>query len=102
MKLCRHMKMLLGITALAGVFSAGLLLDRGSAPEAARTPKAKVSAAEHVRTIDAMKPRKRARPLVALLGHNAGTETTDFLVPYGVLAASGVADVVAVAPEDAP
>lgn len=39
---------------------------------------------------------QRERPLVAVLADNAGTETTDFMVPYGVLRASGVADVVAV------
>jgi transcriptional regulator GlxA family with amidase domain len=29
-----------------------------------------------------------ARPVVALVAHNAGTETTDFLIPYGILAMS--------------
>lgn len=97
MKLCRHMKMLLGLTALAGVFSAGLLLD--DAGEERPTTQSPVAAGEHASTIESMKPPKRERPLVAVLGHNAGTETTDFLVPYGVLKASGAADVVAVAPE---
>ena len=54
---------------------------------------------EHAATIAAMKPPKRARPVIAVVGQNDGTETTDFIVPYAVLAASGVADVVAVAPE---
>jgi len=57
---------------------------------------------EHQRTIDALRPPKRERPLIAVLADNAGTETTDFLVPYGVLVASEVADVVAVAPESGP
>lgn len=96
MKLCRHMKMLLGLTALAGVFSAGLLLDRASGPQATRPA---ISAQEHARTIERMRSTKRERPLVAVLGHNDGTETTDFLVPYGALKASGAADVVSVAPE---
>jgi putative intracellular protease/amidase len=39
---------------------------------------------------------------VAVLGQNDGTETTDFLVPYGVLRESGVADVVAVATRPGP
>ncbi|WP_017905178.1 DJ-1/PfpI family protein [Pseudomonas asplenii] len=38
----------------------------------------------------------RSRPLVVVLADNAGTETTDFLVPYGVLKESGVMEVVAV------
>ena len=35
MKLCRHMKMLLGVSAIAAVFSAGLLLDRALVADAA-------------------------------------------------------------------
>ena len=38
----------------------------------------------------------RMRPLVVVLADNAGTETTDFVIPYGVLKESGVADVVTV------
>jgi putative intracellular protease/amidase len=37
------------------------------------------------------------RPLVAVVGDNDGTEVTDFVIPYGVLSASGAADVVDVA-----
>ena len=39
----------------------------------------------------------RERPVVAVLAYNPATEITDFVVPYGVLVESGVADVVAVA-----
>lgn len=38
----------------------------------------------------------RLRPIVAIIGENAGTELTDFVIPYGVLQASGVAEVVTV------
>ncbi|WP_241021322.1 DJ-1/PfpI family protein [Burkholderia sp. Ac-20344] len=38
----------------------------------------------------------RTRPLVAIVADNAGTETTDFIVPYSILKASGTVDVVAV------
>jgi len=43
-----------------------------------------------------------ARPVVAILAHNGGTEITDFLVPYGVIAGSGAADVEAVSTEAGP
>ncbi len=46
--------------------------------------------------------RAAARPLVAVLAANDGTEVTDFVVPYGVLAQSGVVDVVDVAVESGP
>ncbi|MGH6963204.1 MAG: DJ-1/PfpI family protein, partial [Phenylobacterium sp.] len=35
----------------------------------------------------------RGRPLVVVVAENLGAETTDFTIPYGVLKASGVADV---------
>lgn len=53
--------------------------------------------------IDPWQPRfGRTRPLVAVLGQNAGTELIDFFVPYGVLVESDVADVMAVATEPGP
>lgn len=53
--------------------------------------------------IDPWQPRfGRTRPLVAVLGQNAGTELIDFFVPYGVLVESGAADVMAVATEPGP
>ena len=35
-----------------------------------------------------------ARPLVAVVGDNEGTEVTDFVIPYGVLKQSGAAEVI--------
>lgn len=39
----------------------------------------------------------RSRPVVAVIGENAGTELTDFVIPYSVLVQSGAADVITVA-----
>ncbi|MCX6953547.1 MAG: DJ-1/PfpI family protein [Verrucomicrobia bacterium] len=39
----------------------------------------------------------RRQPVIAIVGENSGTELTDFVIPYGVLAASGAAEVVTVA-----
>ena len=73
------------------------------APSTHAAPRsASIPADEHAATIAALSPPKRRRPVVALLGHNDGTETTDYLIPYAVLAESAAADVVAVAPEDRP
>jgi putative intracellular protease/amidase len=38
----------------------------------------------------------RTKPVVAVAGDNNGTELTDFVIPYGVLARSGAADVLSV------
>ncbi|TFW08321.1 transcriptional regulator [Oxalobacteraceae bacterium OM1] len=44
----------------------------------------------------------RSKPVVAIIGHNGGTEVTDYLIPYGVLSESGAADVQALAVHDGP
>jgi putative intracellular protease/amidase len=43
-----------------------------------------------------------ARPLVAVLGHNEGTELSDFVLPYGIVKQAGVADVVALGVHPGP
>lgn len=43
----------------------------------------------------ALRPPKRSRPLIAIVGLNEGTEVTDYLMPYGVLSRAGIADVAA-------
>lgn len=45
----------------------------------------------------ALKPPKRARPVIAIIGVNEGTEVTDYLMPYGILTRADVADVLALA-----
>jgi transcriptional regulator GlxA family with amidase domain len=44
----------------------------------------------------------RTRPVVAVIGENEFTELTDYVVPYSVLAESGVAEVVAIATRAGP
>jgi putative intracellular protease/amidase len=52
--------------------------------------------------IAALKPRKRQHPLIAIIGINDGTETTDYLMPYGILKRADIADVVALATKPGP
>ena len=49
-----------------------------------------------------MKPPKRQRPLIAIIGINDATETTDYLMPYGILKRADVADVVTLATAPGP
>jgi putative intracellular protease/amidase len=44
----------------------------------------------------------RSRPLVAVVGENSASELTDFVIPYGVLARSAVADTVTVSTQPGP
>src|SRR5688572_4282716 len=53
-------------------------------------------------TIAALKPPKRERPLIAIIGINDATEATDYLMPFGVLRRADVADVLALATKPGP
>jgi putative intracellular protease/amidase len=53
-------------------------------------------------TLATLRPPKRARPLIAIVGINNATETTDYLMPYGILRRADVADVVLLATERGP
>jgi len=57
---------------------------------------------ETAATLAALKPPKRARPLIAIIGINEGTETNDYLMPFGILARAGIGDVVALATNPGP
>lgn len=57
---------------------------------------------ETAATIAALKPPKRHRPLIAIIGANEGTETTDYLMPYGILKRADVADVIALGTKAGP
>ena len=50
----------------------------------------------------ALKPPKRQRPLIAIVGINDATEVTDYLMPYGIIRRADVADVVLLATEPGP
>jgi transcriptional regulator GlxA family with amidase domain len=50
----------------------------------------------------ALKPPKRERPLVAIIGINDATETTDYLTPYGILRRADIADVMTLSTEPGP
>jgi putative intracellular protease/amidase len=52
--------------------------------------------------VAALKPPKRQRPLIAIIGINDATETTDYLMPYGILTRADVADVVTLATRPGP
>jgi transcriptional regulator GlxA family with amidase domain len=61
-----------------------------------------ISPDEHAATVAALEPPKRERPVIAVIGINDGTETTDYLMPTGILRRADVADVLLVATEKGP
>jgi putative intracellular protease/amidase len=100
MKLRRLLWSIIGVVALltgiggAWIFSLPAALSVAAPPE--------ITQEEHDATIAALKPPKRQRPLIAIIGINDATETTDYLMPYGILKRADVADVVTLATAPGP
>jgi transcriptional regulator GlxA family with amidase domain len=90
----------LGALGLFGALGSAWILSLPPAPRQTDPPEIDAQEAEAI--LAALKPPKRARPLVAIIGINDATEVTDYLMPYGILRRSRVADVVALATEPGP
>ena len=54
-------------------------------------PAQPVAQAEMDAMLTALRPPKRARPLIAIVGINDATETTDYLMPTGILRRADIA-----------
>ena len=97
----RRMLILLTIVLIigAGGFAAWLF----SLPETTRSEApGPIAMQEREATLKALRPAKRERPVIAIVGLNDATETTDYLMPYGVLKRADVADVFLVSTEGGP
>jgi putative intracellular protease/amidase len=71
-----------------------------AAPSAFSPPP--VPQAETDALLAALKPPKRTRPLVAVVSLNDATETTDYLMPTGILRRADIADVVTLSTKPGP
>ena len=89
-----------GAPTLFAIFFAAWILTLPPARSVATMPPIAKDEAEA--TIAALKPPKRRRPLIAIIGINDATETTDYLMPYGILRRADVADVVTLATGPGP
>jgi putative intracellular protease/amidase len=84
-----------GGVLLAMLGGAAWIMSLPPAPQAIAAP---LIPDEEVRaTLAALKPPKRERPVIAIIGVNDATETTDYLMPAGILRRADVADVVLLA-----
>jgi putative intracellular protease/amidase len=90
----------LGAAAVFVTIGGAWILTLPPAPAFAAAPP--IAKQEADATIAALKPPKRARPLIAIVGVNDSSETTDYLMPYGILKRADVADVVALATQPGP
>ena len=100
MKLRRLLWSIPGAVALLIAVGGVWLLSLPPAPSIAAPPA--IAQDERDATLAALKPPKRQRPLIAIIGINDATETTDYLTPYGILRRADVADVVTLATRPGP
>lgn len=91
----------LGAAVLLALGAAAAMLAVTREPAEVATPAA-VPLSDQQALIEGLKPPKRSRPAIAILGLNDSTEVSDFLTSYGVLRESGVADVTVVAEKATP
>ena len=82
----------LGVVVLCAAIAGTWIFSLPPAASVAAPPA--IAQAEHDAMVAALRPSKRQRPLIAIIGINNATETTDYLLPYGVLTRADVADVV--------
>jgi transcriptional regulator GlxA family with amidase domain len=94
------------IMRLAHLLGSTLLLSLAAAPlgpsRALAAPPAAASTVSGAGLVVPVAKAGRARPLVAVVADSEGAQTTDFIVPYGVLKESGVADVRSVSTRAGP
>jgi len=90
----------IGAIALAALIGGAWILSLPTAPSVAAPPA--IAQGERDAMVAALKPPKRQRPLIAIIGINDATETTDYLMPYGILRRADVADVVTLATRSGP
>ena len=84
-----------GTVGLAGAIFGAWMLSLPAATTVIEAPRIAKDEADAI--LNGLKPPKRERPLIAVIGINDATETTDYLMPYGILRRSNVADVVLLA-----
>lgn len=71
-------------------------------PESSGAAAPAIAPEEVAATLAALKPPKRQRPVIAVIGINDATETTDYIMPTGILRRADVADVLMVATGPGP
>ena len=85
----------LSLVGLVGVVVSLPEISRAQSPPS-------IAAAEVTATLAALRPPKRPRPVIGIIGINDATETTDYLMPYGILRRANVADVLLLSTQPGP
>ena len=90
----------LGAVGLCGAIGGAWLLSLPPAPAVGAPPPIAKDEADAM--VAGLRPPKRQRPVIAILGINDATEATDYLMPYGILRRADVADVMLLATHAGP
>jgi transcriptional regulator GlxA family with amidase domain len=85
----------IGVVVTGAAIFGGWIVTRPAITSVAEAPP--IAQEEIDATLAALKPPKRQRPLIAVIGINDATETTDYVMPTGILRRADVADVLLVA-----
>jgi len=92
--------LILGVAVIAAAGGFGLWL--ATLPSDVTASALSVPAAETAAMLKALQPRRQQRPVVAIIGLNDATETTDYIVPTGILRRADIADVLMLAAGPGP
>jgi putative intracellular protease/amidase len=91
-----------GLAAVVIIGLAGFGIWVARLPSATAMAPQEPSLAETQALIEALRPGRDERPIIAVLGLNDATETTDYLMPTGILRRADIADVVMLATGPGP
>jgi putative intracellular protease/amidase len=97
----RH-RIWLGTSLVVAIAVAVGLRVLSKPPQASLVAPPEIGQDEIAATLAALKPPKRQRPVIAVIGINDATETTDYVMPTGILRRADVADVLLVATGPGP
>lgn len=92
----------LGVLGTVVVALGGLGAWIAALPENIAVAAEPVPPAEEAALLEALRPTRDRRPVIAIIGVNDATETTDYVVPAGLLRRADVADVTMLATAPGP
>jgi transcriptional regulator GlxA family with amidase domain len=96
----RNLVLTIGVVVIVAAGGFGVWLATRPSDVAASPPP--VPASETAAMLEALRPPRQQRPIVATIGLNDATETTDYIVPTGILRRADVADVLMLAAGPGP
>src|SRR3546814_300857 len=98
----KRMAAMWGLVGVVVIVAGGFGLWLATLPSDVAASPPPVPASETAAMLEALKPPKRRRPIVVVIGLNDATETTDYLVPTGILRRADIADVLMLAADPGP